>query len=79
MNEDIIKARMYDALMLYLKKNNVMLSLAEARKAVGGQLHLDSLLSENEIREVDNMATKSNCKRLFPAYQVYSHIRRYNK
>lgn len=79
MADDVIKARAFDALMAYFARNRVMVSLAEATRAVGGALHLETLLAENEVTEVDNNATKSNCKRLFPADQIYSHVRVYNK
>lgn len=75
----MVKARAYDALMAYFARNKVMLSLSEATRAVGGALHLETLIAEREVAEVDNKATRSNCKRLFPADQIYSHVRTYNK
>lgn len=77
MTEIQIKAMAFDALMTYFNRTGKCLSLAEAVKVVGGEMRLASLMADGKVEEIDNKATKKNCKRLFRAADVYSHVRTY--
>lgn len=71
------KASAWDAFMEYLDRNEKFLSLREARKVVGGAAHLEALLHDGKVRELAIDPVASNCKRMFFASDVYSHLRSY--
>lgn len=70
-----IKARAWDALMDYFRRNGVMLSLRESRRIVGGKVKLDTLLADGKVVEAQHEVTAANSKRWFPAAQIYEHIK----
>lgn len=75
MEEREIKAQSWDALMRYFERSGKCVSLREARRLVGGSAHLETLIAEHKIQEVDRDVTSANSKRMFPAAQVYAHVR----
>lgn len=79
MTEIQVKALAYDALMAYFNRTGKCLSLAEAVKVVGGEMRLATLVSEGKVEELDNKATKPNCKRRFRAADVFAHVRTYKE
>lgn len=76
--DNVIKAQAWDALMNYFKRNNVRVSMKRAAKIVGGLGRLQELIATDKITDYTKSEQAPNSPWQFSAAEIYSHVRTYN-